>query len=228
MTGCVLIVNADDFGLSAGVNEGIARAHEDGIVTSASLMVRAPAAADAAAYGGRLAVGLHLDLGEWEYRDGGWQARYEVLGELTPESVAAELERQLEAFERLRGRPPTHIDSHQHVHMDEPVRSVALGAAARLGVPLRALSGIPYDGSFYGQDGTGTPYPHEIEPASLLAKIAALPEGRTELGCHPAAAPEPGTTYSAERVRELETLCDPRVRAAIDAAGIALRSFAEI
>ena len=43
----ILIVNADDFGLSAGVNCGIAEAHDEGIVTSASLMVHMPAAAEA-------------------------------------------------------------------------------------------------------------------------------------------------------------------------------------
>lgn len=46
-----LIVNADDFGQSPGVNRGIIEAHEHGIVTSASLMVRWPAATEAAAYG---------------------------------------------------------------------------------------------------------------------------------------------------------------------------------
>src|SRR4051794_39741974 len=74
-----LIVNADDFGQSRGVNAGIVEAHERGVVTSASLMVRWPAAAEAAACARshpRLAVGLHLDLGEWECRDGTWVARY--------------------------------------------------------------------------------------------------------------------------------------------------------
>ena len=45
-----LIVNADDYGLTSGINRGIAEAHENGILTSASLMVRYPAAAEAAAY----------------------------------------------------------------------------------------------------------------------------------------------------------------------------------
>jgi len=65
----LLIVNADDFGLSDGVNRGIVEAHERGIVTSASLMVWHDAARAAAAYArGRpqLDVGVHLDLGEWE------------------------------------------------------------------------------------------------------------------------------------------------------------------
>jgi predicted glycoside hydrolase/deacetylase ChbG (UPF0249 family) len=75
----ILIVNADDFGLSAGVNAGIIRAHEHGIVTSASLMVRWPAAAAAAALTRshpRLSVGLHVDLGEWIYENDRWRQVY--------------------------------------------------------------------------------------------------------------------------------------------------------
>src|SRR5206468_2930594 len=59
----LVVVNADDLGLSPGVNRGIIEAHERGIVTSASLMVRWPAAAEAAAYARsrpQLGVGLHL------------------------------------------------------------------------------------------------------------------------------------------------------------------------
>ena len=60
-----LIVNADDFGQSTGINKGVIQAHEEGIVTSASLMVRWPAAPEAAAYARNrpgLSVGLHVDL----------------------------------------------------------------------------------------------------------------------------------------------------------------------
>ena len=58
-----LIVSADDFGLSVAVNEGIERAHREGVLTAASLMVAGPAAADAVARARAnpgLRVGLHL------------------------------------------------------------------------------------------------------------------------------------------------------------------------
>src|SRR6266566_7386787 len=124
-----LIVNADDFGQSPGVNRGIITGHEQGIVTSASLMVRWAAAAEAAAYGRThpaLSVGLHVDLGEWVYRDETWVALYEVVPLADRAAVTEEVSRQLAAFRRLMGREPTHIDSHQHVHRDEPVHSVVV------------------------------------------------------------------------------------------------------
>ena len=77
-----LIVNADDLGRCARINLGVARAHEYGIVTSASLMVRWPTARDAARWArGRatLGLGLHLDLGEWAYGGGAWPVVYEVV-----------------------------------------------------------------------------------------------------------------------------------------------------
>jgi predicted glycoside hydrolase/deacetylase ChbG (UPF0249 family) len=61
----ILIVNADDFGLSGGVNRGVARAHDEGIVTSTSAMVRRDAideAAQLARERPKLSVGLHVDL----------------------------------------------------------------------------------------------------------------------------------------------------------------------
>ena len=226
----VLIVNADDFGRSPGVNRGVIQAHEEGIVTSATLMVRWPAAEEAAAYARRssLGVGLHLDLGEWELRDGDWHALYEVLDETSEESVSAELGRQLERFEALVGRPPTHFDSHQHVHNEDPVRTAVQHAAQRLGVPVRGISqGIGYL-PFHGQDAQGDPLPDAISADALINTIEGLPPGITELGCHPAAEADHPSAYDLERLRELEALCDPRVRGAIDRGEIALRSFAEL
>jgi chitin disaccharide deacetylase len=77
-----LIVNADDFGQSHGINRGVKRSHEEGIVTSCSLMVRHPAAGDAASYSREhrtLAVGLHVDVGEWTWRNNEWIPIYSVL-----------------------------------------------------------------------------------------------------------------------------------------------------
>ena len=226
-----LIVNADDFGRSPGVNRGIIRAHEHGIVTSATLMVRWPDAERAAAYarGASISLGLHLDHGEWTYEDGEWRMLYEVLDAETPAAVEAELAWQLERFEGLLGRQPTHLDSHQHVHRDEPARSALLAAGERLGVPVRERDpAIAYSGAFYGQDGRGTPLPGAISVDALVVVIESLPDGVTELGCHPADADDHETMYGRERLREVETLCDPRVRRALEREGVALRSFSDL
>jgi chitin disaccharide deacetylase len=224
-----LIVNADDFGLSPGVNRGIAEAHERGIVTSASLMVRWPAAREAAAYArGRpeLNVGLHLDLGEWVLRDGEWAARYEVVPTSDGDQVAAEVARQIDAFRDLLGRDPSHIDSHQHVHRSTPVRSAVLAAAGAFGVHVRHFGRAQYCGAFYGQDGKGASLPDALSPAALVETLRELPAGLSELCCHPGYADDLDSAYRSERAVEVRTLCSAQVREALGELGIRLVSFA--
>jgi len=229
MTTRHLIVNADDFGQSHGINRGIVTAHERGIVTSTSLMVRWPAAAEAAALARvhpRLSVGLHVDLGEWAHRDGEWVAVYEVIPPDDATAGAEEVNRQLAAFRSLMGRDPTHLDSHQHVHRREPARTVLVELAAELGVPLRHFdAAVHYCGRFYGQDEDGSPLPGVLTVEGLLRILAELPAGLTELACHPGQADDLETMYRTERRAELDILRDPRVRQALDTLGIELRSF---
>jgi chitin disaccharide deacetylase len=194
----ILIVNADDLGLSRAVNDGIFAAHQEGIVTSASLMVEradAPAAAEALADHPDLAVGLHLELGEGEFRY------------------------QLERFREFVGRDPTHVDSHKHVHEGEPVTAAAEAIAAELEVPLRNRA-IRYEGGFYGREA--------ISPEHLSELIRELPPGWTEIGCHPAAGPVPTSSYDAERQIELETLRDPRVKNLLNVTSVRLCSYAQV
>ena len=224
-----LIVNADDFGLSAGVNRGIAQAHEHGILTSASLMVRAGHAHEAAAYAHAhpgLSVGLHVDLGEWRYTGELWVAAYEVVDTNDETAVGAEVAAQVERFCTLMGREPTHLDAHQHAHRDEPARSIVLEHGKRLGVPVRSFTpGLHYVGGFYGQSGKGEPWPEGIAPQALRELLHTLPPGASELGCHPAIDDDSGSSYGPERTVETATLCDPRVRDALREEDIALRSY---
>jgi predicted glycoside hydrolase/deacetylase ChbG (UPF0249 family) len=227
-----VIVNADDFGRSAGVNRGVLRAHDEGIVTSASVMVRWPPAREALRAGAArpaLSLGLHVDLGEWAYRDGQWCAIYQVVDPRDARAVRDEVVRQLGTFRRLAGRDPTHLDAHQHVHRDEPLRSVLRELAADLGIPLRQFDArIRFQGGFYGQTAEGVPWPEGITVENLVALLQAVPRGWTELACHPAAAVAFETMYRTERICELSVLCDPRLRAVATGGGIRLCSFAEI
>jgi predicted glycoside hydrolase/deacetylase ChbG (UPF0249 family) len=229
----LLIVNADDFGQSPAVNRGIIQGHCHGIVTSTSFMVRQSAANEAAVLSRAhptLSIGLHLDLGEWRLlADGTWGTVYGVLPLDDAQGLEDEVARQVGAFRELIGRDPTHIDSHQHVHLREPVRSVAAHLAQELGVPLRRCDpNIGYCGAFYGQGDEGSLLAEAISVQGLMRILENLPRGITELCCHPATGEDLDTMYSAQRPKELQTLCDPRVREAIAAQGISLCSFTEI
>jgi predicted glycoside hydrolase/deacetylase ChbG (UPF0249 family) len=224
-----LIVNADDFGQSHSVNQGIITAHERGIVTSASLMVRWPAAAEAAAYSRQhpnLSLGLHIDLGEWAYRGKQWVSLYQVVPSNDTTVVAEEVYRQLTTFRRLVGKNPTHIDSHQHRHLREPLRTVLTAVACELAVPLRHCSaGIHYCGDFYGQTANGESFLDVISVGAMIHILGTLPLGYTELGCHPGIGNDLDTMYCSERSEEVKVLCDPRVRASITTMRIELCSF---
>lgn len=226
----ILIVNADDLGLSVAVNMGIARGHEHGVVTSASLLVRGAAAEDAGEYARshpELSVGLHVDLGEWSYRDGAWVAEYEVVDLDDHRAVELEVARQLDRFHELTGDAPTHLDSHQHLHRNDPARSVIVRAASSVDAPVRGCHlSIAHRGDFYGQDGRGRPYPECISLAAFERIVASLSPGWTELGCHPGELDGSSEgMYQEERAVELGVLCDERARQVLDRHRVGLSSF---
>lgn len=231
MTKRWLIVNADDLGLSPDTNRGIFHAHENGIVTSASLMVRAAAAADAVRNSREfpnLSIGLHVDLGGWTYRDGRWAELYSVVPRDDLAAVKTEIGQQLESFRQLLGRDPTHIDSHQHVHRDKPLRPIFREIASRLGLPLRACQKrVAFLGGFYGRMKTSD-FPEGISVANLCRIIHELGAGVTELSCHPSFDRRLNSDYRAERLEEVRTLCDPAVREQLEREQVALISFAEL
>jgi predicted glycoside hydrolase/deacetylase ChbG (UPF0249 family) len=210
-----LIVNGDDFGVSPGVNRGILAAHANGILTSTSLMVDAPASGDATRLGTEhpgLGVGLHV-----------------VLAGTQPDEAEAEIGRQLERFTELTGQLPTHIDSHHHVHRD-PRRLPAFQAVAeRHRLPLRDDPDVHFIGRFYAQ-WDGETHPEAISPEALASIIEnEVQEGVNELCCHPG-RPDSDlrSSYSRERETELETLCDPGVAARIEQLAIRLVTFREV
>lgn len=225
----VLIVNADDFGLSPGVNLGIIDAHLRGIVTSASLMVRQPAAAEAAALARiypTLGVGLHIDIGEWRRDGDDWTTVYERVSDLEPTALRQEVDEQFALFLELLQSSPTHIDSHQHAHRREPLRSIVIDAARRASVPVRHFTTqVRYRGDFFGRDEKGGQLAERLEPAWLASFIAGLEPGISELCCHPALWVDFESDYAQERVRELHALCSPEVRSAIHERGVVLQTF---
>jgi predicted glycoside hydrolase/deacetylase ChbG (UPF0249 family) len=219
-----LIVNADDFGASEGINSGIVEAHTRGIVTSTSMMVTGAAAGAAVKLASEhpaLSVGLHWDL------DSGGQPKVDLADAA---AVRAELARQLEAFHELAGRPPTHVDSHHHIHRKPEVGAIARELAAPLGVPLREDGAITFIGGFYGQWEYGVTDLYHVSPEFLIWILRnEVGEGWTELSCHPGhVRGDFKSIYLTEREVELATLTDPAVRQEIERLGIRLDSYAEL
>lgn len=150
-----LIVNADDFGLTSGVNRAILKGHEDGIVSSSTLMANGPRFAEAVEMAKRapnLGIGCHITLvdgipvndpgkvssllrGEDErFRTGfGEFAFSSFLGKLSAAEIEAEATAQ---FRKLQdaGISITHFDTHKHVHMFPKIVAPLLRAAKACGV----------------------------------------------------------------------------------------------
>jgi predicted glycoside hydrolase/deacetylase ChbG (UPF0249 family) len=214
----VLIVNADDFGLSRGINRGILQAHSEGILTSASLLVDTAASDDAARIGHALpglSIGLHADFKiEWKTFSGSW--------------LRAGLERQLAQFEELMGCLPTHLDSHHNVHADPRALPVFLEVARQYGLPLRNHSSIRYFPSFYGR-WAGESHFEQISAENLVRMLKTqFSDGITELSCHPGYVDaELNSDYAREREAELVALCSPAVRQALEEESIHLMSYAD-
>jgi hopanoid biosynthesis associated protein HpnK len=156
-TGPGLIVTADDFGLHPSVNAAVERAHRDGILSAASLMVGSPAAFDAVARARAcpgLRVGLHLvladglpvlppsripDLVDASGRFGGEMARDGVRFFFLPRvrrQLAMEIRAQFEAF-AATGLPLDHVNAHKHFHLHPTVLSLMLSIGREFG--LRAV-----------------------------------------------------------------------------------------
>lgn len=213
----LLVVNADDLGLSPGVNDGIFAAYAHGIVTSASLMVDRAGAEDAAVgikgHPG-LSVGLHFEE--------------DRLPQLDDDHVAELFAAQLRRFRALTGGDPTHVDSHHHVHRARPKLFAAL--AAPLGVPVRHDGRVTYLGDFYGRSEDGAPTPDRISGPFLLELLAHAERGpASELGCHPGRVrADFRSSYREERAIELATLTAPGLGEEIAALGFTLAGFRQV
>ena len=218
-----LIVNADDFGASDGVNRGIVECHRRGVLTSTSMMVTGSAVAEAVALSREnpeLAIGLHWDVTGEDERD------FDLDDHA---AVRREFEAQLERFIELMSRPPTHVDSHHHTHLEEGVRELFRELVAPLGVPLRGDGRVRFIGGFYGQWEYGVTEMQHISVEALQGILRdEVGDGWTEVSCHPGyMTPGYRTTYASEREVEIQTLTDPRVRETIDELGLVLESYAD-
>jgi len=284
-----LIVNADDLGWTAGVNGGIAEAHRNGIVTSASLLANGEAFAQGAelARGTQgLGVGVHLNLsdgspvsapetvpsllndsGQFEGGPDGLLVKI-ATRRISIREVEIEWQAQI-AKVRAAGVEPTHLDGHKHVHMLPGLFEIALRLAKRHGIQairvsheasnLRAAlsagelrasvvlkqgvqarglkllardarmqaerAGVSTADHFCGIAQTG-----ELTKEGVARLLRSLPEGTTELMCHPgyadAALRKTATRLQGSREKEVEILTDMGIRNLVASQGIRLIDYA--
>jgi hopanoid biosynthesis associated protein HpnK len=159
-----LIVNADDFGRSSAINEAVLRAHREGILTTASLMVNEPACAEAVALAHehpRLGIGLHLtflcgrsalpqaripglvnEAQEFGNNPAAAGVRYFFVRQLR-EQLRAEIHAQFEKF-RATGLPLDHVNGHLHLHLHPTILRLLAEDQAQLGLRHVRLTIDPF------------------------------------------------------------------------------------
>lgn len=218
----ICIVNGDDFGASDGINRGIIEAFTNGILTSASLMINMPRAAEAIAMSAEhpgLSVGLHVNF---------TNETDPVIDVNDTQAAKAELYRQFQLFEDRFGHPPSHLDSHHNVHRMQNLLPLFIEIAERHALPLREHSPLRYFSNFYGR-WDGESHPEHISAAQLVHVLETeIGSGFTELACHPGYVTEDFCSeYSIEREVELRSLCDPKVRQRVSELNIELVNFVE-
>jgi chitin disaccharide deacetylase len=268
-----LIVNADDFGFTPDVNQGIVEAHRRGILTATTLMANGAAFDDAVSLAREtpsLDIGCHLVL------IGGRSLLTGRAYPLTvPRLVAALARREIRAYDELKaqvwrivgaGIKPTHLDTHKHTHLAPPVLDAVARIAEEFGIhwvrrpfdfPMHALRGavpptvpaikrltsaalgllrrrfhrvLQSHGCRTTDHFAGFQITGRFHTAQLVDLLAMLPEGSTELMCHPGRCGEAlrgeRTRLKESRERELEALIAPEVRAAAERNGVELVGYA--
>jgi chitin disaccharide deacetylase len=182
-----LVVNADDLGLTVGVNDGIFDAHALGILTSASLFANAPATNDAIRRSRSypsLGLGAHLTLVDGApilhprqvpslvTDDGRFRRSWKpfivacLRGRISLREVEQELTAQIERLQKA-GIALTHLDAHKHVHGYPPIFSIVARLAARFGIDVVR---IPYE-----RWGPGLVAPKPRRGAQVLLNAAMWP-----------------------------------------------------
>jgi predicted glycoside hydrolase/deacetylase ChbG (UPF0249 family) len=267
-----LVVNADDFGFTPDINEGIVEAHRDGILTATTLMANGEAFEDAvrlAAAVPSLDIGCHLTL------IGGRSllAPYNPLPSSVPELLVSIVSRQIPIYDELAaqvrkiqaaGIVPTHLDTHKHTHLAPPVLDAVARLSQHFGIPwvrrpfdlpltaaggearilkravsrsLEALRGRFHrvlsqrdcraTDHFAGFQLTG-----RFRTSELVQLIGALPEGSTELMCHPgrcrSSLRNAPTRLKESREEELHALTSPEARQALRESQVQLVNYRDL
>ncbi len=246
-----VIINADDFGLTKGCNNGIIKGMTEGIITSTTIMMNMPESKHAIelakAYGIK-DIGIHLTLTcgaplsepmqvpslvntEGKF----YSRRWELFPKIKKEDAEKELRNQIETFLSY-GIQCSHFDSHHHVHMYEEISEVVLNLAKEYNVALRQPSEhlkkrinemkIPttdcFSMEFYGEKATLT---------KIKSIIGCIDDETIEIMTHPAYPDDELfkiSSYNSYRQNELDVLMSKNIKNWLDENDIELVGFLEL
>jgi predicted glycoside hydrolase/deacetylase ChbG (UPF0249 family) len=236
-----LIFNADDFGFTRDVNEGIVEAHRHGVLTATTLMANGDAFDHAVACARdtpSLDVGVHLVMVQGQSVASPGHAMPATLQELAFALLRRQIPVYEEAAAQIRkilaaGIRPSHIDTHKHTHLFPPVLDALARVAREFGIPwmrqrligsAKALAGLRTTDHFAGFRDTGS-----LDEAAMIRTLENLPDGLTEFMCHPGkCGPElqrAATRLKESRAVELAALTSAEVRRVIERRGITLTDY---
>jgi predicted glycoside hydrolase/deacetylase ChbG (UPF0249 family) len=241
-----LIINADDLGISPEVNRGIVVAHEKGIVTDASLLIKGPYARQVMEMIKKdpsFPVGIHIDLDTllgWESPGRERLPRQKLLEMMNEpdfiKQIKQEIDKQITAFLDA-GLIPSHIDTHHHVHGFRPIFESLVEAMDRHNIKAIRFSKKGY--SLLGRaDISLTPsqahwmedtlrkkeiiHPQHLIDPIVPFSLKEMPQGVSELMVHPSMG---GDQW---RQRDFAMLMDPLFMSTVQAQSIQLIGFAEL
>lgn len=246
-----LIVNADDFGLTSGVNRAVKQGIVEGIITDTTLMVNMPAAQEALdialeCFPDRVGIHLNLTCGcpvlepaevpslvdESGYF---YRRRAALMEKATIEDIEKELRAQVEKFLKA-GLKPSHLDCHHHLHLHPMVAKIVAELALELNVPVRAVD--TQTRAYFKSRGVITPnhfsmdfYGERASYENLMSILDSYGCGVMEIMTHPGYCdPELSeiSTYTYFREKELEILTNPLMRDVLEEKNIMLVSFKDL
>jgi predicted glycoside hydrolase/deacetylase ChbG (UPF0249 family) len=249
-----LIVNADDFGFSPEVTNGVIEAFQNGIVTDTTVLIRSPYAGQALNRASEvgLPVGVHIDFVTGYLLDGQHSDQQLVgpNGQLTRElyqrefhkqiehsytcdeliALRDEIRRQVDLFTQITGEKPSHLDYHFGLHHLPEVMAIYITVAEEYKIPARWGSQYagknPYSSSprFLCDAFRGTPQTSRSDFIKLIEKAW---EGVMEICCHPGYYTPNGLadSYNMEREYELAVLTDPALKVELQKLNIKLINF---
>jgi len=218
-----ILFNADDFGLTKGVTDGIIHAHLHGAVGSTTLMMNGKAtkyAIEQAKQHPSLAVGIHLVLTwgkplsqqvpELIHEDGYFKFKNTYLTMKPPslEQVHKEWSAQIEAFLET-GLTLHHIDSHHHIHGWDPLKEVVLSLAETYRVPIRCVESLKDYPDLLLTELLWTDFYANGVNSDIFTQLASLKAASVEVMTHPAFIDDDlkaASSYHEKRKEELDIL----------------------